>query len=230
MKEIAGLVEGITSEFFSYWNKLPRIKYVRVSDYIESTDKKLRRMIMQSLTTGIADTNPETGKPQIRRVLSVKEIKESINQLLSDDILQSSLYFHLDKLEKNGLIQEVFTMRRGKRFTTFYGKTAHMLLFEGEDDYETLLFESLKDNNIHELLKEFNPKISPKAISKSIQELIEASNSDIDEFNEWVKSHETVINLSTHNIIDFYKLYSSILNRNKLHDALEAMGKYLKIE
>ncbi|MHA2251905.1 MAG: hypothetical protein ACXAD7_16195 [Candidatus Kariarchaeaceae archaeon] len=223
------VVTSLSDKFFDYWESLPLVKYLKVSNYVEVTNKALRKTIMRILTEGFEDINPESNTKQTRKVLSAKEINNKINELLKENVAQSNLYFHLEKLQKNGFIHEVFTLKKGKRYTTYYGKTAQIISYREEDDFVSLLYKSLNEPVFEEILNKLNPKMTSE-IRKTLDSFIEITNAELPKFNEWIKDNAEVFNIYDTHFDDLHMLYSSIQNKEKLLDLLTQLGNLLKID
>ncbi|MHA2089783.1 MAG: winged helix-turn-helix domain-containing protein, partial [Candidatus Kariarchaeaceae archaeon] len=131
----------------------------------------IRGAILDILAIGVDDVYPDTDEIMTRHALTAKELNESVNERIGDNVKKSNLYFHLQKLEEVGLVKEIDKIPTGKRYIHYYGRTAKAYLVPGSSE---------KNEKYQELLLVKFPqliqKIQPNASEKEIGEVVEAVN------------------------------------------------------
>ena len=121
--------------------------------------------------------------------------REAINiqiGLLGSEVLKkSNLYFHLQKLEKAGLIKEIGFVKYGKRHVTYYGTTAKLfspMIFADLPSY-TILDEP----DLVELIKRMNPNYKIKEIETIINDLKSLNEYRIELFQMWTQMFDDAL-------------------------------------
>lgn len=188
MSEVTGQVETKSehdrSIQFDFWVTLPV-----VGEFPEEVFKKIirptpRSAILDILVEGIQEPHPVSGEPKIRRALSATEILDRLNGnekkgikprtsmgIDIEPVKRTNLYFHLEKLEENGVIKVVVTTRTGKRTTTFYGRVAKAILPVHNVSHETYVDpkQVLMDSpDFTKLLSTLSPDVQESAIKEAI--------------------------------------------------------------
>ncbi|MDH5401322.1 MAG: hypothetical protein OEY49_02425 [Candidatus Heimdallarchaeota archaeon] len=118
---------------FKFWDELPMIKKYDIVNF-ETLRDPIRYAIIDTLATGIQDDlsveeNSQIISFNVRHALSAKEImnilhEKNITDKNNKQIKKANLYFHLQRLENDGFIKVVEQIPQGKRFTSYYGRTA----------------------------------------------------------------------------------------------------------
>ena len=171
------------NRFFSYWDNLQIAKTLD-KEHFDKARQEIRSEITSILAKGILDTNPLTMKPQKRHVLSVNEIKEYVQSKLGKEVLKPNLYFHLNFLEENGLIQVVDTYGKSRNVSSYYGRTAKMFLLGEEKTKEDL--EVLSHPNFKRFVKRVNPELDDKELEVTINKILKISKNDFTEIISWL--------------------------------------------
>ena len=113
---------------YEYWDSIPALKLLDVSKQVNKSNP-IRISIIRILSEGLSDHFSEDQvKP--RHALNVSEIKQLLKEKNDITISQTNLYFHLNILEKAGIIKTVATLLEGphnRNKTKYYGRVARQL-------------------------------------------------------------------------------------------------------
>lgn len=184
------------SDIYNYWTDLPQIKILTAEQYNKSKGV-IRQAINHILSIGLEIELPDTKEKQKRHVLSAKEIQSLIESRTKMSIGKSNIYFHLQALEKLGLIQvidvAVSNKGRGKKFSAYYGRTAKLFRFEPnvQRDKEEIGLVYRKD--LVNLLKQINPDVLDSTIADSINKIKKINLVENEPFFNWLKTHENAL-------------------------------------
>lgn len=233
--------DSIDVTFFEYWDQLPTIKEFTVKEY-EMIDQDIRDAIVRSLALGKKDIHPLSNEPTIRHVLSANEIYSILGDIIPERIdpdnpdqrklEPANLYFHLDKLKSSGFIQEVCIVRTGKRFTTYYGRTAKIAVLKYDKS------EKMKDiqpiDEISEGLVKLIQRISSNVNSEHIRQILQTINMknqyEVCEFTDWVKANEDAfkgIEVDSKQLHNLFMFVSTI--QPEIIEAIEELAQIMKI-
>ena len=177
-------------KFIDYWDNLPTILTIEDTDFYEKIFNHIRGHVVYILREGVDDTQPETSKKIKRRVLSASEIKDRLEEIMGQPIKKANLYFHLQKLEDAGFVKNVASISRGKRTTTFYGRTAKAY----SPKYEK---KSMSDFHKTDELKQFIHVLNPEIDSQEVEDVIASIDSFNyyyhDQFEKWLERDPDII-------------------------------------
>lgn len=194
-------------KLFEYWDNLKQIIMLD-EDTFGKTKQEVRKAINYAMLTGIKDTEPATGIQRKRHVLNAREIKEIAEEKLEKTIEKANLYFHLNEMEKIGIITVVDAMpitRESKRHTSYYGRTAKVFLLEVDKEREELPI--LHREEFHQFLRILNPKLEKEEYQETIDKLAAINRYRHDLFKIWLEDNEHQLNQVD---LDFKELYSLI--------------------
>lgn len=202
---------------FSYWDSLPIILEMDASNF-KKIAQEARHYIIKILSFGIEDEYPTTGEKVNRHVLSASEINDLLAEKYEVKIKKSNLYFHLSALEECGCIRVVEQIPTGKRFTTYYGRTAKVFYPKGQsDDLEEKVnsMSPLRQPEVRELIIKMNPDVDVKEIEANIKIADGINQYDPGLFKKWVNAFSEHTEGLDINFVQFHG-FLSILNRYDL--------------
>ncbi|MHA1462503.1 MAG: hypothetical protein ACTSQ0_05485 [Candidatus Heimdallarchaeota archaeon] len=161
------------SILFDYWKTIPFIQVLSESNPLVGS--MVRMLIPKILMTGIEEEYPiNSGSKQIRYAMSVREIMVQLNITakkhfnIDKEFKLTNVYFHLEKLEEAGLIQEVASLTTGKRKkTAYFGNTAIVFIFR-EDSQIWRNEELLKFMTT--AIPKFNKSVSKPDLEKIVEQ------------------------------------------------------------
>ncbi|MCH8905510.1 MAG: helix-turn-helix transcriptional regulator [Candidatus Heimdallarchaeota archaeon] len=223
-----------------FWTDLPIVKEFETDLYWKVVAPSPRGIIIDILVEGIWTIHPKTRDKRKRRALSATEILDRLNgnekkgikgRLASEDIVKrTNLYFHLEKLEENEVIEVIDTTTTGKRTTTYYGRTAKIVIPKGDlKHYHQNAVMNLDD--FDELLTRINPDLKVTELKETKELASRIYNYGYSkQMDQWFsENQENLRGLE----MDFRKLYDflSILLRYD-EDAIKGLrriAKYLKL-
>ncbi len=225
--------EEIMTTFYSHWQNLPIYRELDPTKF-KKLSQPIRHKIIAILSTGISDINPSTNENAKRHVLSAREIMDQLKSKFELEVKKSNLYFHIQQLEDEGIIEMVDQIPTGKRFTTYYSRTAKVFYPKNqEEDIREKVQEHspLRQPEIKELIKRMNPDLSIEDIEKTMSEAEGINNFDQDLFRRWVNRNQQYTEGLDINFISFHN-FISILNRYdmKTIKGLTKLAKYLKVD
>lgn len=194
--------------FFDFWHILPISKRIDKETYAGILHSTIRGFIISILAKGINDIHPQTNINQKRRGLSASEIGNILSEEYKTQIKKANLYFHLQKLEDSNLVQIIDTTRQGKRFTSYYGRTAK--LFISEDDIKRSTYKILETENFKLLITQLNENQTPATFDPTIETLKTLNPIEMEIFEKWYNENGfNLIDLDLE-LYEFYKLFSII--------------------
>jgi hypothetical protein len=229
---------GKKSHCFDFWYDLPSIIFLDDGKYSKNYKQFPRKQIMDALVSGISEIHPKLNELRVRRALSAKEILDIINygKRPKDEfyLKKSNLYFHLQKLEDDSVIKVIEQIPTGKRFTTFYGRTAKII----SPPIQSIKEEDMDDYNIF-LDSEFKKLILTKNPNLDISELDSILNlaknikdrSAMEKLPDWLKEHESIIRDSDLDLRKLYELLDILIKYNdETVQALKKLRTLLGVE
>lgn len=199
------------ANLFDFWVNIPVIKYYDKETYGKYFDQYPRRNILDILVTGIKEQHPISKIERVRRALSAKEIMDILNKDKTEEdddyIKKSNLYFHLQKLEEINAIQVVEQIPTGKRFTTYYGRSAKIVTVDDKQQHDPG-YNIFSDPEFKKILKIIDPRLNSDEIEKALNLSNRIYNhSYFDLLNKWLEIHEKEIRESD---LDIRKLFDLI--------------------
>lgn len=185
-----------------FWKTVPVLKTISYEIYQNIGNHSIRDLIIAMLRNGV---KTEGG---IRHALSAQELLPYINEHLKSEgqdkpLKLTALYYHLKKLEDDGLIIEVHKILRGKKYVRYYGRTAKLFIADSEG-------KSYKNKDkLIELFNYFG------ADQDHVEQLInDFQNKKEARFNmgvEWIREHEDAINFVGIDVLTLLKIIETIL-------------------
>ncbi|MFX0095803.1 MAG: hypothetical protein ACFFBD_28955 [Candidatus Hodarchaeota archaeon] len=209
---------------YEYWDELPTIKTIDIASKV-TISQKVRSAILTVLSNGVIDQieiKKEEIRTNIRHVLTVREIQKEVNEYLQRDkknaIKLTNIYFHLQKLQDLGLVQEVTTILEGNHHVAYFGCTAKF--FSSKNPGEQIYREHSIGQNLVAILKDLRPNTDKENVLKLINQILERENEMFDIVTKWVEKHEKEIKTTN---IDFWALTVFLNRLNILDPKLEQL-------
>jgi hypothetical protein len=156
-----------------------------------------------------------------------------VNNKVGEVIKKSNLYFHLQKLEEAGLVKMVDQIPTGKKYITYYGRTAKAFLphMVGE---KSKMYEELLQEKLPLLIEKISPEVDLNEINDTLAKSIIPyfmDHSSINAAGEWLQTHQSKIielDIDVRRIIDILKSISAF--NPKTIEAMQKLMKLLKFE
>ena len=215
------------TKFFDFWNDVAIVKTQTVDQLNSCFSSPYRYQIVDVMAIGIEDEYPGRGK-MLRHALSGKEIMELIKEKHGQEISKSNLYFHLNALIEGGCVYEVGTVASGKRFTSYYGRTAKAFLTikTGHGIHDILYKDYFRD-----ILHKLNANVNDKEIDEILKKLKPITSYDDTVFAEWVEKCQKVIfdvEIDMRHLANF----ASVLYRYNLDvgEGIDRLSELLKVK
>lgn len=174
---------------YTFWDNLPLLAIIEVSTK-EIYSNETRVSIIRLLKEGIEDKID--GERKKRYALNARELLDLVNNELNTDMSIHTFYFHLQKLQKTGIIYSVTTVHEGRHNIAYFGRTAKNFFFEDrkqeEEKYRNMLFETGK------LAKILNSKLSEDVFKEYTNEIVELNQERYRKVQDWLSKHEKEVN------------------------------------
>jgi hypothetical protein len=182
--------------FFDFWEDLELLKEFTAEDFSTFSEKsKVRGMIVAVLREGIEDKYPMTNEIKKRRALTGKEILEGVNRKLKEqfkeehvEIKKANLFFHLKKLEDLGFVEEIGYLQRGRRRTTYYGRSAKIFVSMVRD--KSHMINSFENPDFVTFLQRLNPNIPINQIENTLDKVRLVNRQTSNYYNTWTRKRE----------------------------------------
>ena len=216
---------------YEHWANIEIIKYISKDTYIELDRQPIRDAIIKVLREGLPEGNKK------RHVLSLKELLPLVNNYLGKDESQlesdkmplklTSLYYHRDKLIEDQLLVEVAKFLEGKRYVSYYGRTAKAYIGKGSEKEIIIKTTSF----IRETIMTVNPEANYLELDSLLSEL-ENKLTSMDDFMEtWIKKNEIQLIKNDIDIIKLIDIFSPyFLLVPDLQPIFVRLGKLMKFE
>ena len=222
--------------FYEYWKSVPRIKELNYENF-NKLKQEIRNAIFNLLKEGIVEKHPVTKKEVRRHLLNAKEIKYYIslnkgnstkNEKDEDKITFQNLYFHLNTLEKAGIIKIVDEIKIKKKLISYYGRTAKNYLLDDIKDKEEL--KLLDKKELVDFLLKINPNVPEQEIISVLTKIKDIKFLNRDFIISWL--NEFGSEMDNFNL-EFKELFT-LINFLKIDDpeiskAIDELGKLLKL-
>lgn len=223
------------AKLFDFWADLPVLLTLESDEYEKLLKPYPRGEILDILVEGMQENHPVTNELRSRRALSASEIMSKLNERASEkgveEIKKSNLYFHIQKLEDNGLIEARFKVEKGKRTTHYYIRTAKIVTMDAHNKYDDTA-NILNDKEFLKFLKILNPDVSLDEIQRATR-LANKKNDwkKIDILRPWLREHERELRDMDFDMRKLFDLISTLLRFNeKTMEGLNLLSKYLKLD
>jgi len=113
---------------YDFWDSLPGVKVLNVPSKV-FTSHPVRSAILRVLREGLLEDDEATPpSKKARHALNTKEIRRLLRETEDIEMSQTNLYFHINLMERAGLIQVVSRILEGRHKVAYYGRVARTCL------------------------------------------------------------------------------------------------------
>lgn len=202
---------NLKKKILEHWQNVPAILEIEGLPPIKFIHQEVRSEILDILREGIEEYDDSVDRSIIRHVFSSKELHKLIKERLATKIKVSNVYFHLHKLEENGFVEIIASIKEGRHVTHYFGRTARLFLWIGEPIEE--LKENSKFKNIVSVLKHFNPDLPSDSIDLLLTSLVESKKETHTLIKNWIEVNEDLIIKLNLDVRDLYT-FLVMINRS----------------
>ena len=216
---------------YDHWENIEVIKYVSKDTYLELDQQPIRDAMVKTLREGLQEGTRK------RHVLSLKELLPLVNNYLGKDksslesgkkpLKLTALYYHRDKLIEDKLLVEVAKFLEGKRYVSYYGRTAKA--FIGSDPENEWMLRTI--SLFRDAILAVNPNVDLGELDSTLSELERQLESTDDFMEIWIKKNEIQLmknDIDIIRIIDTFSPYIVLIP--SLQPIFISIGKLLKFE
>ena len=190
---------------YEFWKNVPTILEIGKDTFAKIVNQDFRGAILDILREGIIDDYIQENGLSRRHAMSAPEMLPKIREKLGYKVKLTNVYFHLEKLEKANLIQEVAKKLEGKHYITYYGRTSKLILSDDSGVCELKFLQSAYD-----LAKNLNQEID----TQKLNTLISKIHGRIGELHqiekEWIQNNHEILfqlDIDVLELFDFIKDY-----------------------
>ncbi|MFX1514228.1 MAG: winged helix-turn-helix domain-containing protein [Promethearchaeota archaeon] len=175
---------------FEFWKSVPIVQIIPDphASLFKFINQDVRGAILDLLREGIED-EIKAGTKRRRFSLNARELQKYVNNRLLTPIKLSNIYFHLQKLEKQNLIQVVAIKKEGKHHAAYYGRTAKFFIFnDTSKEIRTIMRQTL-----HTLIARINPKWENRRINLLLDNFFNHKENQFKSALAWIEKHEDLL-------------------------------------
>lgn len=191
---------------FKYWDTLDPILLIDDGEVLDRIKQKVRDAILYSLKEGIQEDYQ--GSRKFRHVLRATEIKEKVEKKLNQSITRSNLYFHLEKLQKYGMVKIVKTFQKSRNHIAYFGRTAKIFIWSVRSELDA--DPSSPKSQFVKLTKLLNPDISEETIKNTFKQALNYSDEITQKQVDWIKKHIDKINEAGLQVSDIFSMLDEL--------------------
>ncbi|MFW9995055.1 MAG: hypothetical protein ACFFD4_23660 [Candidatus Odinarchaeota archaeon] len=200
----------------NHWKTIPAIKNITDPMAVDFASQEVRSLILAVLREGIVEDK------QSRHALSAKELFKTVKKRMDAKIKLSNIYFHLDKLQNQGYVQIVTSIKEGRHITHYFGRTARLFLFSGRQDDKQKRFQTL-----NKLLQHFNPERPEESNRRLFDRAERAWEESEKKLNKWMERNEEIL---LELDIDLRQIYSFLMEVDTFSSgAIELNTEFAKL-
>jgi Fe2+ or Zn2+ uptake regulation protein len=183
---------------FNFWKDVQTIIEIEEDTFNNVVDQEFRGAILEILRKGILDKQ----KLSTRHAMSAQEMLPKIQEKLESEVKLTNVYFHLEKLEKAGLIREITKKLEGRHYVKYFGRTSKLIICGKSEDTESQKVRFL--NPVYKIGEALKVNINKQRLNE-IAEAIQYRRDELYHFEkEWIeKNHETLSNLDI-DVLDLF--------------------------
>lgn len=183
---------------FNFWKDVQIIIEIEEDTFNNVVDQEFRGAILEILRKGILDKQ----KLSTRHAMSAQEMLPKIQEKLESEVKLTNVYFHLEKLEKAGLIREITKKLEGRHYVKYFGRTSKLIICGKSEDTESQKVRFL--NPVYKIGEALKVNINKQRLNE-IAEAIQYRRDELYHFEkEWIeKNHETLSNLDI-DVLDLF--------------------------
>ncbi len=177
---------------YDFWESLPAVAVREIPSKV-FTSHPVRPAILKVMREGILDQDATDRNVQKRRyALKPKEIRKLLGEREDIEMSQTNLYFHLNILEKEGLIQVVSRILEGRHKVAYYGRVARTIIHR--DPEESLETYKRRFEEMRRLMKVKRPDFEIEQLDILSEELLEMKLRRDQALGEWMARNEALMN------------------------------------
>ncbi|MFX0061543.1 MAG: hypothetical protein ACFFC7_05095 [Candidatus Hermodarchaeota archaeon] len=222
-----------TQKLYEFWTEITPIKLIYTEKKRDTMNQPLRSLILKILRRGVIDSDlSQELKTQIRYALNPKEILYLANQELERKVKLPNIYFHLDKLQETGLIQQVVTLFDGRYEIRYFGRTAKFFLYLTPDAKEDRLNENTLPifNSLYELTRSINPNVQKQELTLLFKQYLMNRRNQTEKIIEWIKKHENLLVEFNIDIADLYNFLKTLLSDQQTFQTHQKISQLINLD
>lgn len=241
MVKVHNLELNVPEILYEHWDNIPIIQDVskRVIDKLGT--KKAQHYIIIALSKGISDEYPSGLRK--RYALNANEIQDIMKNIYDFEVNKSNLYYHLQKLVDQKIIQIVTSVQRSNIVTSYYGRSSKLIFTDPETGEENgvagtkpkhksshPILKLLKSKQFMTLLQSYKPnKEKLNQINTAVEIVNDNGFEHNREFMSWIIDNEEHFQGNEIDLLDFNRLYNQMKayddNMMKLFNLLKEILK-----
>lgn len=196
---------------YDFWDSLPGVKVLNVPSKV-FTSHPVRSAILRVLREGLLEDDEATPpSKKARHALNTKEIRRLLRETEDIEMSQTNLYFHINLMERAGLIQVVSRILEGRHKVAYYGRVARTIIQrDPEDSLETY---KRRFEEIGRLIGVKRPGFDTAQLDPLPIELLEIKKRRDRALGEWMARNEALMNaegIDSLSIFEFLKVIDSV--------------------
>lgn len=196
---------------YDFWDSLPGVKVLNVPSKV-FTSHPVRSAILRVLREGLLEDDEATPpSKKARHALNTKEIRRLLRETEDIEMSQTNLYFHINVMERAGLIQVVSRILEGRHKVAYYGRVARTIIQrDPEDSLETY---KRRFEEIGRLIGVKRPGFDTAQLDPLPIELLEIKKRRDRALGEWMARNEALMNaegIDSLSIFEFLKVIDSV--------------------
>jgi len=211
---------------YSFWKELPLLAIIEVSTK-EIYSNEARVLTIRLLKEGIEDS--VKGEKIRRFALNARELVDLVNKEIDTEMSIHTFYFHLQKLQKAGIIYPVTTIHEGRHNVAYFGRTAKNFFFEDrkqeEEKYRKMIAETGK------LARILNPDLSKNSFEDYIEEVVEINHERYRKVQDWLSNHEKDVSREDLDLTQILSFLSRLgTAKNRLNEIYRKIAELVDFE
>jgi DNA-binding transcriptional ArsR family regulator len=196
---------------YDFWDSLQGVKVLNVPSKV-FTSHPVRSAILRVLREGLLEDDEATPpSKKARHALNTKEIRRLLRETEDIEMSQTNLYFHINVMERAGLIQVVSRILEGRHKVAYYGRVARTIIQrDPEDSLETY---KRRFEEIGRLIGVKRPGFDTAQLDPLPIELLEIKKRRDRALGEWMARNEALMNaegIDSLSIFEFLKVIDSV--------------------
>ena len=196
---------------YDFWDSLQGVKVLNVPSKV-FTSHRVRPAILRVLREGMLEDDEATPpSKKVRHALNTKEIRRLLQETEDIEMSQTNLYFHLNVMERAGLVQIVSRILEGRHKVAYYGRVARTISHrDPEDSLETY---KRRFEEIGRLIGVKRPGFDVAQLDTLPGELLEIKKRRDRALGEWMARNEALMSangIDSLFIFDFMKVIDSV--------------------
>ena len=196
---------------YDFWDSLQGVKVLNVPSKV-FTSHPVRSAILRILREGMPEDDEVTPpSKKTRHALNTKEIRRLLQETENIEMSQTNLYFHLNVMDRAGLIRVVSRILEGRHKVAYYGRVARTIIHrDPEDSLETY---KRRFEEIGRLIGLKRPGFDVAQLDTLPGELLEIKGRRDRALGGWMACNEALMNakgIDSLFIFEFLKVIDSV--------------------